>query len=120
SGGPNLGTDALLDFLATYAPHPGEAPPARGAASADPPPGAAPLERKPSDAAPLSLFVVKLKDTLTGDTLGDKAAPIFYPAARAPEAAIHFALEAKSRGDEDKVSIALHKMLEEDRALHFA
>ncbi|MGH9479500.1 MAG: elongation factor G, partial [Terriglobales bacterium] len=64
--------------------------------------------------------VAKLKDTLTGDTLGDKAAPIFYSAVKAPEAAIHFALEAKSRGDEDKVAVALHKMLEEDAALHFA
>ncbi|HEY7855688.1 MAG TPA: elongation factor G, partial [Terriglobales bacterium] len=63
--------------------------------------------------------VAKLKETLTGDTLGDKSAPIFYPAAVAPEAAIHFALEAKSRADEDKVGIALHKMLEEDPALHF-
>ncbi|MGH9394318.1 MAG: elongation factor G, partial [Terriglobales bacterium] len=64
--------------------------------------------------------VAKLKDALTGDSLGDKAAPIHYRAAAAPQAAIHFALEAKSRGDEDKVSLALHKMLEEDRALHFA
>ncbi|MGH9518891.1 MAG: elongation factor G, partial [Terriglobales bacterium] len=64
--------------------------------------------------------VAKLKDTLTGDTLGDRNAPILYPAVRAPEAAIHFALEAKSRSDEDKVSLALHKMLEEDPALHFA
>ena len=64
--------------------------------------------------------VAKLKDTLTGDTLGDKSAPIFYPAVKAPEAAIHFAIEPKSRGDEDKIGAALHKMLEEDIALHFA
>ncbi|MGH9474796.1 MAG: elongation factor G [Terriglobales bacterium] len=64
--------------------------------------------------------VAKLKDTLTGDTLGDKAAPIAYTPAAWPEAAIHFAIAAKSRGDEDKVSLALHKMLEEDLALHFA
>ncbi|MGH9487861.1 MAG: elongation factor G [Terriglobales bacterium] len=64
--------------------------------------------------------VAKLKDTLTGDSLGDKAAPIAYPPAVWPEAAIHFAIAAKSRGDEDKVSLALHKMLEEDLALHFA
>ncbi|MGH3182118.1 MAG: elongation factor G, partial [Streptosporangiaceae bacterium] len=64
--------------------------------------------------------VAKLKETLTGDSLGDKSAPIFYPPFEAPEAAIHFALEAKSRGDEDKISLALHKMLEEDAALRFA
>lgn len=64
--------------------------------------------------------VAKLRDTLTGDTLGDKAAPVFYPAVAAPEAAIHFAIEPKSRGDEDKIGAALHKMLEEDTALRFS
>ncbi|MGH9535626.1 MAG: elongation factor G [Terriglobales bacterium] len=64
--------------------------------------------------------VAKLKDTLTGDTLGDKSAPIFYPSVAVPEAAIHFAIEPKSRGDEDKIGAALHKMLEEDIALHFS
>jgi elongation factor G len=63
--------------------------------------------------------VAKLKDTLTGDTLGDKAAPIFYKPIRPPEPAISFAIEAKSRGDEDKLGAALHKMLEEDTALQF-
>ncbi len=63
--------------------------------------------------------VAKLHDTLTGDTLGDRNAPIFYPPAAVPEASIHFAIEARSRSDEDKMGAALHKMLEEDPALHF-
>ncbi len=64
--------------------------------------------------------VAKLKDTLTGDTLGDKAAPIFYPPARLPEPSITFAIEPKTRADEDRVGQAIHKILEEDLALRFA
>ena len=47
--------------------------------------------------------VAKLKDTLTGDTLGDKSAPIQYPRVKLPEPAITFAIEPKSRADEDKL-----------------
>ncbi|MBA3323284.1 MAG: GTP-binding protein, partial [Pyrinomonadaceae bacterium] len=57
---------------------------------------------------------VKLRETQTGDTLSDKAAPIFYDALAYPEAAIAFAIEPKSRQDEEKISVALHKILEED------
>ncbi|HEV2495626.1 MAG TPA: elongation factor G [Terriglobia bacterium] len=63
--------------------------------------------------------VAKLKDTLTGDTLGDKSAPIVYPKVKLAEPAISFAVEAKSRGDEDKLSSAIHRMLEEDLLLRF-
>jgi len=63
--------------------------------------------------------VAKLKDTLTGDTLGDKAAPIQYPKVKLPEPAITFAIEPKSRADEDKLGPGIHKMLEEDAMLRF-
>jgi elongation factor G len=62
---------------------------------------------------------VKLKETQTGDTLSDKAAPIVYDGVEYPEAAIAFAIEPKSRQDEEKISVALHKILEEDPALSF-
>src|SRR5918998_2300019 len=62
---------------------------------------------------------VKLKETQTGDTLSDKAAPILYDGVEYPEAAISFAIEPKSRQDEEKISVALHKILEEDPSLHF-
>ena len=65
------------------------------------------------------IAVVKLKDTQTGDTLCDKASPIVYPKVEYPEAAIAFAIEPKSRADEEKISVALHKILEEDPSLHF-
>jgi elongation factor G len=64
--------------------------------------------------------VAKLKETLTGDTLGDKNAPVLYPPAKLAEPAISFAIEPKSRGDEDKLSTAIHRMLEEDLLLRFS
>ena len=63
--------------------------------------------------------VAKLKDTLTGDTLGDKSAPIQYPPVKLPEPAITFAIEPKSRADEDKLSVGVHKLMEEDAMLRF-
>ena len=62
---------------------------------------------------------VKLKDTHTGDTLCDKAAPIIYAPVVYPEGAISFAIEPKTRADEDKIGVAIHRILEEDPALHF-
>ncbi|HYA24653.1 MAG TPA: elongation factor G [Terriglobales bacterium] len=63
--------------------------------------------------------VAKLKDTLTGDTLGDKSAPIQYPKVHLPEPAITFAIEPKSRADEDKLGPSIHKLMEEDAMLRF-
>ena len=63
--------------------------------------------------------VAKLKDTLTGDTLGDKSAPIQYPRVKLPEPAITFAIEPKSRADEDKLGPGIHKLMEEDAMLRF-
>jgi elongation factor G len=63
--------------------------------------------------------VSKLKDTLTGDTLGDKSAPIQYPKVHLPEPAITFAIEPKSRADEDKLGPGIHKLMEEDAMLRF-
>ena len=63
--------------------------------------------------------VSKLKDTLTGDTLGDKSAPIQYPRVKLPEPAITFAIEPKSRADEDKLGPGIHKLMEEDAVLRF-
>jgi elongation factor G len=63
--------------------------------------------------------VAKLRDTLTGDTLTDKASQVVYPAVKLPEPSIAFAVEAKSRADEDRMGNALHKLLEEDLSLRF-
>ena len=61
--------------------------------------------------------VAKLKETQTGDTLADKAHPITYPKVVFPEPATTFAIEPKTRGDDDKISTALQRLLEEDPVL---
>jgi elongation factor G len=61
--------------------------------------------------------VAKLKDTHTGDTLCDKADPVVYPGVSFPDPATTFAIEPKSRGDEDKISTALQRLMEEDPVL---
>jgi elongation factor G len=63
--------------------------------------------------------VAKLKDTLTGDTLADKGANFTYPPVKLPEPSIAFAIEAKSRNDEDRMGNAVHRILEEDQSLRF-
>ncbi len=63
--------------------------------------------------------VAKLKETLTGDTLGDKAAAIQFRQVTLPEPAITFAIEPKTRADEDKLSNGIHKLMEEDAMLRF-
>jgi elongation factor G len=63
--------------------------------------------------------VAKLKDTLTGDTLCEKPGAFSFPAMHAPEPSIAYAISAKSRNDEDRLSVALAKILEEDSSLRF-
>ncbi len=63
--------------------------------------------------------VAKLKDTLTGDTLADKGVAFTYPPVQLPEPSIAFAIEAKSRQDEDRMGNAVHRLLEEDQSLRF-
>ncbi|HEY2830709.1 MAG TPA: elongation factor G [Thermoanaerobaculia bacterium] len=63
--------------------------------------------------------VAKLKDVHTGDTLAAKDHWIVIPHIQYPEAAIAFAIEAKSRGDEDKLSSAIHRIIEEDPTIRF-
>ena len=63
--------------------------------------------------------VAKLKDTLTGDTLEEKGAMAVYTPVKLPEPSIAFAIEAKSRNDEDRMGQAVHKILEEDQSLRF-
>jgi elongation factor G len=63
--------------------------------------------------------VAKLKETATGDTLADKAHPIVYPRLVFPEPSISFALNPKSRADEDKISQVLHRVVEEDPTIQY-
>jgi elongation factor G len=77
------------------------------------------LDKIPEAHAGDIIACVKLKETQTGDTLSDKAHAIIYDPVQYPEAAIAFAIEPKSRQDEEKISVAIHKILEEDPALSF-
>jgi len=58
--------------------------------------------------------VAKLKDVHTGDTLCDKSRPIVIDPVEFPRAAISFAVEPVGQGDEEKISEALARLLEED------
>ena len=64
--------------------------------------------------------IAKIKETVTGDTLGDKTATIYYEPVKLPEPSITFAVEPKTRADEDKIGLAIHKIMEEDPALRFS
>jgi elongation factor G len=61
--------------------------------------------------------VAKLKDTTAGDTLCDEKAPIRYPGLMIVPSAISFAIEPKSKGDEEKATQGLARLAEEDPTL---
>ena len=61
--------------------------------------------------------IAKLKETQTSDTLADPSHPIAYPPVTFPEPAISYAVEPKSKGDEEKISTALARLMEEDPVL---
>ena len=64
--------------------------------------------------------VAKLKETLTSNVLADnKGSKIAIPPIKFPEAVISYAIEPKSRGDEEKISTALHRLQEEDPSISY-
>ena len=62
--------------------------------------------------------VAKLQETATGDTLCDSSNPIVFPPLNFPEPVISFAVEPKTKGDEEKVGTGLARFLEEDPTFH--
>jgi len=62
--------------------------------------------------------VAKLRDTHTNDTLSSKEVGLVLPKIPFPEPVITLAIEVKQRGEEDKLSTALHKLHEEDPTFH--
>ena len=79
--------------------------------------------RKPVEVAELHAgdlgAAVKLRVTLTRDTLGDKAHELFIEPVSMPEPAMTYAIEPKTRADEDKLAPALHKLVEDDPMVRF-
>ncbi|ABK98287.1 elongation factor G [Pelobacter propionicus] len=61
--------------------------------------------------------VAKLKETVTGDTLCTPANPIVFEPARQLLPVISYAIEPKTKADEDKIHNALHRMIEEEPTL---
>ena len=57
---------------------------------------------------------VGLKDTTTGDTLCDEKHACILESMEFPEPVIQLAIEPKSKGDQDKMALALQKLAEED------
>ncbi|GAA1946457.1 elongation factor G [Amycolatopsis minnesotensis] len=55
-----------------------------------------------------------LKDTTTGDTLADPQNPIVLESMTFPEPVIRVAIEPKTKADQEKLSIAIQKLAEED------
>ena len=74
----------------------------------------------PSAGAGEIVAIGKLKDTQTGDTLSDEHAPICYPKPVLPRPVVSFAIEPKSSADIEKISLGLHKLIEEDPTLEFS
>lgn len=65
------------------------------------------------------IAIPKLHSTHVGDTLAIKGTTFHFPPIQFPQPVYSVAVEAKSRADEDKLSSALHRMLEEDPTLKF-
>jgi len=63
--------------------------------------------------------VAKLKETLTSDLLADKSVAFKVQPVKFADAVISYAIEPKSRGDEDKISSALHRLQEEDPTITY-
>jgi elongation factor G len=64
--------------------------------------------------------VAKLKDTLTNDVLGDKSDATSFQPINFPEPVLSYAIEPKSRGDEDKISTSMHRLEEEDPSIRYS
>ena len=64
--------------------------------------------------------VAKLKDTVTGDTLCSEKAPIVFEKVPVPPPIMSFAVEPKSRGDEDKIASSINRLMEEDPTIVFS
>jgi elongation factor G len=57
---------------------------------------------------------IGLKETRTGDTLADEDKPVILEAMKFPNPVIDVAIEPKTKADQDKLSVAMQKLAEED------
>lgn len=61
----------------------------------------------------------KLKDSQTGDTLSEESNPIVIPAVDIPQPVMSYAIQPKTRSDEDKLMTSLNRIMEEDPTIQF-
>ena len=64
--------------------------------------------------------VAKLKETVTGDTLCNEKSPIIFEKVAVPPPIMSYAMEPKTRGDEDKIASSIHRLTEEDPTIVFS
>ncbi len=64
--------------------------------------------------------VVGLKQVVTGDTICDEKAPILLEKINFPAPVIQLAIEPKTKADQEKLGVAIHKLATEDPTLHVA
>ena len=76
-------------------------------------------EQVPTDSFPVGDLgaVAKLADVLTGDTMAPKGTPVALPPFQPPEPALQIGILPRSKGDEDKLMTALHRLQDEDPVL---
>jgi elongation factor G len=71
-------------------------------------------EERPSAIAGQIVAVMGLKDTTTGDTLTDQAQQVILESMTFPAPVINVAIEPRTKGDQDKLGIAIQRLAEED------
>lgn len=64
--------------------------------------------------------VVGLKDVMTGDTLCDENKPILLESIFSPDPVVSVAIEPKGKGDYEKMTLALRKLMQEDPSFRFS
>ncbi|MBP1717363.1 MAG: fusA, partial [Deltaproteobacteria bacterium] len=78
--------------------------------------------QKPVEAAGAGdiVAVAKLRETTTWDSLCEEKKPIVFPAMALPIPPVSFAVEPKSKGDEEKITSSLARLIEEDPTIKLA
>ena len=75
-------------------------------------------DRKDNAGAGMIIAVMGLKDTTTGNTLCDPAKPIILESMDFPDPVISVAIEPKTKGDQEKLGVAIQRLSEEDPTFH--
>ncbi len=75
-------------------------------------------EERDNVGAGMIVAVMGLKDTTTGETLCDPAKPVILESMDFPDPVISVAIEPKTKGDQEKLGVAIQRLSEEDPTFH--